>query len=319
MRLGGRFFSVKDYLALGLSLMLAFVVWLVHNLSLDYSALVQRSMIAVCEIDGHSNVCAVPSDIAASCEINGFDLLGIRMAGRRHPVRIEIAREDMHHKGGDSFYMTSSDATKYFHLIFSDKARLEYFVTDTVFFTFNSVDFKKVPVKLTANVSYKPQYMSPGGLKCSPDSVLIYGDKELIDAVDLVTTDVIRLPDVESDMYGKVDLKQIKGVRMSEKSADYSLNVVRYVQREIRVPVKSVKVPYGVDFRVFPFATTLRYRMRFPADASMSGVYVAVSYDEFNRSISGKCLGEVVGLPQEVLQYELDPEVFDCLVETSYQ
>lgn len=311
--------SVKDYLALGISLMLAFVVWLVHNLSLDYSALVQRSVVATCEIDGHSNVCAMPSDIAASCEINGFDLLGIRLAGRRHPVHVEISREDMHHKSGDSFYMTSADATKYFHLVFSDKARLEYFVTDTVFFTFNSVEYKKVPVKLTANVTYKPQYMSVGGLKASPDSVLIYGNKEIIDAVDLITTEVVRLQDVESDMYGKVDLKPVKGVRLSARTADYSLNVVRYVQREIQIPVRTMKTPYGVNFKVFPFTTTLRYRMKFPSDASMGGVYVAVSYDEFNSSINGKCLGTVVGLPQEVLQYELDPEVFDGLVETSYR
>lgn len=311
--------KVKDYLALGISLVLAFVVWLVHNLSLDYSALVQRSVVATCEIDGHDNVCAMPSDIAASCEINGFDLLGIRLAGRRHPVHVDIAREDMHHKNGDTFYMTSADATKYFHLVFSDKARLEYFVTDTVYFTFNSVEYKKVPVRLTSNISYKPQYMSVSGLKCSPDSVLIYGNKDLIESVELVTTDVIRLQDVESDIYGKVDLKAIKGVRLSAGSVDYSLNVVRYVQREIQVPVRAVKVPYGVNFKVFPFTTTLRYRMKFPSDATMGGVYVAVSYDEFNRSISGKCLGALVGLPDEVLQYELEPEVFDGLVETNFR
>lgn len=311
--------TVRDYLALGISLVLAFVVWLVHNLSLNYSALVQRTVVAVCEIDGHSNVSAGPSGIAASCQLTGFDLLGMRLQGRRHPVRIEISRDDMHQKNGDLFYMTSAEATKYFHTIFSDKSRLEYFVTDTVFFTFNSVEYKKVPVRVTANITYKPQYMSVGGLRVSPDSVLVYGNKELIDAVNTVTTDVVRLHSLDTEMYGKVELKPVKGVRLSSQSVDYSINVVRYVQREVQLPVKVLHVPSGVNVKAFPFTATLRYRMKFPADAQMNRVYVAIEYSEFVSSIKGKCVGKVVGMPAEVISYELVPEVFDCIVETDRQ
>ncbi len=306
---------MSDYLALGVSLVLAFVVWFVHNMSLDYSALVQRSVVAVCEIDGHSNVSASPSSIAASCQMAGFDLVGVRSLGRRHPVRLNVAREDMHHKEGDVFYMTSADATKYFHTVFSDKSRLEYFVTDTVFFTFNSVEYKKVPVKVTSSLTYVPQYMSVSGLKVLPDSVLIYGNKEIIDGVNQVTTELVRLHALDSDKYGQVNIKPLKGVRMSAQSVDYSVNVVRYVQREVQLPVKILGAPKSVNVKVFPFNTTMRYRIRFPADANMNGVYIGVDYDDFAQSISGKCIGRVIGMPAEVLSYELEPELFDCVVE----
>lgn len=315
MTVGRRILSGKDYLALGLSLMLAFAVWLVHNLSLDYSALVQRAVVAKCEIDAHSNVSTGSSEVAASCEISGFDLLAIRMAGRKRPVKLEISKEDMHHYDGDVFFMTKDDATKYFHLIFSDKARLEYFVTDTVFFTFNSVEYKKVPVRLTSNISYKPQYMAVGGIKLEPDSVLIYGNKEIIDAVNYVASDVVRLHNLDCEIYGKTRLKPIKNVRMSVEQAGYSISVVRYVQREVTLPVRTENVPKGTVMKVFPNSATLHYRMKFPSDASMEDVKVSIDYVDFYNSISGKCVPQIEGLPPEVLQYELDPEVFECLVE----
>ena len=306
---------MRDYLALGASLMLAFIVWLVHNLSLDYSSLVQRSVIVTCEIDGHSNLSAGPSEIAASCQMNGFDLIGVRTSSR-HPSGLKVEREDMHHKDGDLFYMTSADLTKYFHEIFTDKSRLEYFVSDTVFFVFNSVEYKKVPVQPTSNIDFRPQYMSVGGLKIQPDSVLVYGNKEVIDEVDVVYTELLRLHDLDSEHYGKLKIKSIPGVRISAKSVDYSIVAVRYVQRETQVPVKVVGVPEGLRVKVLPSNATLRYRMRFPADVSMDRTFVAVDYEDFVNSIKGKCIGHVEELPGEVLQYELQREVFDCLLET---
>lgn len=305
----------KDYLALGISLMLAFAVWLVHNLSLEYSALVQRGVVAVCEIDGHSNMSDGVAEVAASCQLQGKDLLGIRLMGRHHPVTLNVTRDDMRHFQGDVFYMTSNDLTKYFHTIFSDKSRLEYFVTDTVFFTFNSVRYKKVPVKMSANITYKPQYMPLGGLRVMPDSVLIYGNKEILDGVNAVTTELVYVNNLSSKIFGKARLKPIKGVRMSTRDVDYSMDVVRYVQKEAVLPVRMVKTPRGVTVKVFPFNATVRYRMRFPADTNMDGAYVAVQYSDFVNSISGKCVGEVVGVTEDVISYELEPQVFDCLLE----
>lgn len=309
------FFKAQDYLALGLSLMLAFVVWLIHNLSLQYSAMVQCAVIAHCEIDGHSNVSAGPAEIAASCEMTGLDLLALRREGRHRQVHLTVSTDDMRHKEGDTYFMTPAEATKYFHLIFSDKSKLEYFVTDTMFFVFNSVEHKKVPVNVMSNISYKPQYMSVTGLKATPDSVTVYGDKEIMDMVHSVTTDVVKLHDLDMDTYGKVKVKPIAGVRISDKSISYSIPVVRYVQREVVLPVRPANVPHGLVLKIFPSSVNIRYKVRFPADVDMSGVFVRIDYDEFNSSIKGKCVGEVIGLPADVLQYSMDREVFDCMLE----
>lgn len=302
-------------MALGMSLMLAFVVWLIHNLSLDYSALVQRSVEAVCEIDGHSNRSSSAVEVAASCQLSGFSIVGSRIAGRRHPLTLNVSRDEMHHLKGDVFYMTTADLTKHFHDIFSDKSQLEYFVTDTVYFTFNSVEYKKVPVILTYNISYKPQYMAVGGVKVTPDSVLIYGNSDVLETVNAVTTDLVNLKELDADTFGKTPIKQIKGVRMSESKVDYSLNVVRYVQREVQLPVRMLHVPKGVNVKVFPSLAVVRYRMRFPSDIQLNRAYVSVQYSDFVNSINGKCVGEVVGVPSGVISHEISPEVFDCLVQ----
>lgn len=302
-------------MALGISLVLAFVVWLVHNLSCEYSAVVQRGVVAVCEIDGHSNTSEDIVEVAASCQMAGIDILGARIAGRRHPRTLEIARDDMHHLKGDVFYMTSNDLNKYFHAIFREKSRLEYFVTDTVYFTFNSVIYKKVPVIVTSNITFKPQYMAVGGLKVVPDSVLVYGESVVLDAVNAVTTELVRWDGLDSDVFGKVKIRPARDIRISAKEVDYSVNVVRYVQREEQLPVRIFNVPRGVNVKVFPSSATVRYRMKFPSDVSLGRTFVRVEYSDFVQSISGKCVGTLSRVPADVISYQIEPQVFDAMVE----
>lgn len=315
---GRKFLSAGDYTALGLSLLLALGMWLGRNLSQDYTGLVQRRMIAMCEIDGHDNVSAESVELAASCDMSGLSLLGMRMSADRHnAVTVKIAPEDMHHKEGDTYYMTSADLNKYFHLIYMDNAKLEYFVSDTVFFTFNTVLSRKLPVKFMSNLGYKPQYMALGEVKYTPDSVIVYGEKSLLDAAQYVTTDLVRHHNLDAETFGTVKVKEIPGLRMSAKSVSYVIPVVRYVQREVTLPVYTINVPRGTAMKVFPSSVNFRYRMRFPADTDISSVYVCVDYDEFNSSRKGKCVAKVFGLPDDILQYSLDKEVFDCFVEVS--
>ena len=52
-----------------MSLLLAFSIWLIHNLSLNYSDTISVPVMAQCNIDGHSNVSSNSSMIAARCRI----------------------------------------------------------------------------------------------------------------------------------------------------------------------------------------------------------------------------------------------------------
>ena len=63
-----------------ISLLLAFGIWLLHNLSLNYSALVCVPVKAVCNIEGHSMTSSNHDFVQVRCNARGFNLIRLRNA-----------------------------------------------------------------------------------------------------------------------------------------------------------------------------------------------------------------------------------------------
>lgn len=310
-----RNYTPKDYLALGLSLLLAFGVWFIHNLSLNYSDLVKSSFVAKCDLPGHSDMSAGASEVTARCKMSGLDIVYYKnISGKSRPSVIIVSQDNLKHYDGDVYYMTKDDLARYFHDIFGDNATLEYFVTDTVFFSFPFEDYKKVPVRAVSSISFKQQYMPTSQLRLSPDSVFVYGRRELLDDVVCVNTELIDASNVSSSVIGEADLEKIRDIRISDVRVRYELQVSRYVEQEFSVGVICVNVPAGVSAQVFPQSAMLKIKTVFPGVDDLPGASVSVDFNDFEGSRNGKCLGTVTGLPADVIAYTLEPEIFDCVI-----
>ena len=129
-----------------MSLLLAFGIWLIHNLSLSYSDTMIVPVIAECNIDGHSNISSNSSSIAARCRTTGFSLLRNRHKAKKEAIHIRFDTKDMHHSEGEMFYISSAELGNYVTEIFGDGVRLESFLSETVQFRFPYENNKKVPV-----------------------------------------------------------------------------------------------------------------------------------------------------------------------------
>ncbi len=163
--------SGRDVAVFLLALLLAFSTWLIHNLALKYNNYLTSTVIAQCNLDGHSNISINRSDVVARCRATGYRAITSRISHR--PVTVNFDPSVMRHKDDDLFYVLSSDLTEYVHLIYGDGVSLEYFVSDTLFFRFPEVDHKKVPVVPVYTISFADQHMGDGQLKVVPDSVML--------------------------------------------------------------------------------------------------------------------------------------------------
>ena len=184
--------SGRDLAVFLLALLLAFSIWLIHNLSLKYNDYLTASVRAQCNVEGHSNQSLNTSDVIARCRATGYKAIMSDIRARKKPVSVTFDPSVMRQKENDLFYVLASDLTEYTHLIYGDGVTLEYYVSDTVFFRFPEVDHKKVPVVPAYSVSYMPQHISSGELEVIPDSVTLYGEARLIQNIDKVMTEPIK-------------------------------------------------------------------------------------------------------------------------------
>ena len=304
----------RDLAFVLVSLVAAFVIWLIHNLSLDYSGVISVPVRLESNLPGRSALSYGESVAVARCRTSGFNLVRAAGAHRRNPVKVKVDRSDLRYLSGDEFCVTVPALGNYVQRIFGDGVALEAFITDTLRFIFPRENHKKVPVVVPQELYFKPQYMASSALKVEPDSVIVYADAGRLEMVDRVYTVPLVASNLRSGIHGSLKLKKINGVRLSEDQVEYSLGVTRFVELRSSVPVAVRNAPAGVRIQVYPSTAEVTIRCVFPllSDPSES-VRLYVDYDDFAASITGRCMARTGKLPQGVIDVRIEPEFFDCL------
>lgn len=297
------------------ALLLAFSIWLIHNLSLKYTEIISVPVVAKCNLDHCKNISENACNITARASASGYDIIRLnrRSNKNRVPRTVSFDRNIMHHENSDVYYITSRDLKEYSQIIFGEEVRIDYYITDTLRFRFPQEESKKVPVIPTKVMTFIPQFMLSENLTLEPDSVTVFGEKELLDRVDCVRTSPIKKYDIESSFHGKTKIKKIKGIRMSDESVYYSANVTRYTEVEEVLPIYATNVPQDKEFKYYPASIKLTLKCIFPINSSpFTGVVLYLDYNDYINSLSGKCPVYVDGLGNEVLDYSLEFSTIGC-------
>ena len=304
----------RDTIVFLLSLLLAFSIWLIHNLSRDYSGVVSVPVVAESSIEGHSRFSSDAVTAVARCRTSGFNLLRSRFYAERREVRVKIDRADLHSAGGENFFLAGPAKNSYVQQIFGDGTALEAFISDTLMFRFPVENHKKVPVEIVNLLTFRPQYMAAAPIRIDPDSVTVYGEPLHLDNIDRVYTQPLTGGNIHGNIHGMLKLSRISGIRLSEEEVRYSMQVTRFVELRSTVQIKVSGAPAGKHLQVYPSSAEVVYHCVFPLTSDPSeSVDFFVDYNDFAQSVTGRCIPRPGRLPQGVIDYVITPEVFDCL------
>ena len=308
---------MKKWAQLLLCLLISAGIWLIHNLSQSYVNIVSVPIVAESNIDGRAGRSTTDATVTAQVRASGFRHASLGRRNKR-PATVVFDAADCHHEGGDLYSVSRSDLYKYAAAIFGDGVSIESFISDSPKFIFPEVSHKKVPVRRVHSISFASQYMSEEGMQMQPDSVIVYGETSRLDNIGYVLTRPIELHNIRSSVHGKVKLEAPSGVRLSTDEVIYSMEVTRFVELRAEVNIGVRNAPAGVELSVLPSTATVVFRCVFPTPsdpAESTSFYI--DYKDFANSITGRCVARCSGLPATVLGYDMQPEVFDCVVKNS--
>lgn len=293
-------------------LMLAFGIWLVHNLSQTNESVVNVAVLAESNLEGRAERSSDAVTITARCSASGFRLLDLTSRRRTRQVRFDA--EDLQQTRRDYFSISANKLGRYAEAIFGSGVSVDQFLMDEAVFRFIEENHKKVPVQPVKLLSFRSQYAQVGAMALEPDSVTVYGPDEILDRIDNVYTRTVSANDVRSNLHGEVDLEPPAGVRLSDTRVKYRVEVSRYVEIPLKVRISVHDLPAGVNFSVFPYSADVTLKCIFPLMADPEGnVDCYVDYSEFAVSRTGRCVVRVTGLPVGVLEYKVSPEVVECI------
>ena len=288
----------KEWLMLLLSLLLAFIVWLIHSLSLQYSVFLEYNVELNSTLQGRARSSVSQDVLIVRGKSDGYYILKQRI-GRRKTLQVSASQDNLRHRDGDDFYVLSESIKSNIVEALGGSVDLEFIVTDSLDFTFPRITSKRVPVVPRSSVTFRPQYMPLGNMAIRPDSVDIYGDARLLETVDSVFTETI----------------SEKGVDGPIHAVYYSMNVVRYTEESLTVPVTVTGVPEDKDLIVLPSTVTLTFRRVFSSLRYQPEDFVlAVDYADFVRTIDSELVPELVYKPDGVTSWEIVPRYVDCIL-----
>ena len=228
-----------------LSLVLAVLIWVLTNLSKDYSGTISVPVVAQCNIDGHGMESTNTVVVSARCRTDGFRLLRERSRKERDVVVVPFDRADLRNTAPHTYCLIGSTINSYVNEFFGEGAQVEAFISDTLKFIFPAENHKRVPVEVHKSVVCRSQYMPSGPFRVTPDSVTVYGDDAHLEAVEKVVASRLLLSDVHESQHGVLRLSPIKGVRLSTEEVSFELPVSRFVELRTTVPIEVWNAPAG--------------------------------------------------------------------------
>ena len=309
----------KEWLLLLLSLLLAFVIWLLHSLSLQYSVFFEYNVVLNSSLGGRSRSAVSEDVLIVRGRSEGYYILRQRI-GRRKTINVSAPATALVHEDGDVFSVGCENIKSNIVEALGGNVDLEFIVSDSLDFTFPRITSKRVPVAPKTSIVFNGQYMPLGRIELRPDSVDIYGDARLLETVDSVMTETISASGVDGPIQGIITLVPIRRVDYSEDNIYYSLNVVRYIEETMDVPITAVGVPEGKELYVLPSKVRLTYRRVFSGTQyNQDDFALVVDYADFINTIDSELIPELVKKPEGVISWEMSPRYVDCILLESRQ
>lgn len=136
---------------------------------------------------------------------------------------------------------------------FDAKISVEQIEIDTLKIAYSTNQVKKVPVKLDKHFVFIPGYDLVDKLKVTPDSIKIIGPHAMVDTINFVTSKLLTIKNIDSDVNAMIGLKnKKKHIVYSTLDVNVSGRVKKITEGELLVPINVNNVPKNLDIKIYP-------------------------------------------------------------------
>ena len=226
------------------------LAWFVSNLSKAYTSNTTFDLEFVNLSPDQLLISATKNQVDVKLEAIGFQLFGFSFKNKR--VKIDMSTVK---KRGNKFYIPYKVYKKQIEKQIPSSMQLFEMDQDTLFFEFDEVISKNVPVKPRLKLNLAQNYLLDGEVIIEPSAITIKGPKNEVDTINNVKSLKIDLTDLTSNFSQKVTIyksRALKNTSFSTESVLISGKVSRFSEKIIVVDVDVINLPKGFEIKVFP-------------------------------------------------------------------
>ncbi len=262
----------------------------------------------------------LPSRLELYLKGPGYSVLKLKLSGSRAPLILDISTINYRRVPGSntlSYYILSSGLIPKLKSQLRTECEIVAIKPDTLFFTFDRIIAKAVPVIPDIEILTEKQYSVKGNIQVNPDSVILTGPKHIIDTVDNVKTRFKRLTGVDETITRSFMLKTSKEYSSSVKKVTLTIPVEQFTEAEIHVPIKIINSPDSIDIKIFPDEVTVRCQVAVSDYNQFKErpFEVVLDLNKVNLNSTDKIPVEIPNVPPFVNSLRVTPSKVDFLIE----
>ncbi len=230
---------------------LAFVFWLILNLSQDYEVNKEVNIEYLVSpervVEGDP-----PRTVSVQLRGRGWNLIWESLRGRALNVVVDV--ED-----NPSLLLTTNLLQqKISRELSSGDLEIDNLGYEAQRVVTTEREGKLVPVVPRINMDFAPGYFAAEGMQVSPDSVRVSGTPEELESVVDWPTEPVELTKLEEDTEITVGLRAPpEGLSLNYAAVRVGVGVEAFIEQQIEVPVRLRNAPPSDSSRVFPTTVTV--------------------------------------------------------------
>ena len=255
-------FSKKVYVFIICFLFSAFT-WILIKLSADYIEVAKYPVTFTNIPSGKAIVSELDSVFTVKLKSKGFRILSNNIFSKPQNISIDVApclRKKKNSKW--EYFIATSDLYQSIGNQINYSNNVVSVIPDTLYFHFEKIYSKRVPVRTKLNLEFAKQFKLNGSVKIIPDSVTISGLKPDIDSVTFIQTiykNLTNLTQTQSlqlnydNRYSKCNMK------ISPNSVNLVIPVEKYTEANVEIPITIINNFNNYTVRTFPEKVNITY------------------------------------------------------------
>lgn len=296
------------------------LMWGLIKLTREYEAPLKYVVIPEDIPEGKILVSSADSVITLNLNAKGLDLYSRKLFGRENVIRLSLEKMRLV-RDGDRFYgiLRTSRLLKVISNQLPLGAKLISAEPDTLHFEFRRSHRKRVPVQTNVSLEFSRQYQLYDSVGIRPDSVWVSGLQEIIDTIRFINTEKKIISKLNSNFTTRLALKipeTLPAVHLSADSVLITINVEKFTEADLEVPVSLVSDGKAVKYRTFPdkVKLTCRVAMRDYKRLDPSFFFVGVDFAAAISSGNNRVPVELTRKPSFVKIVKIEPEKVEFLL-----
>ena len=296
------------------------LMWGLIKMTREYEAPVKYSIIPDKLPDGKILTSNPDSVITLILNAKGLDLYSRTLFRRNNSVKINLSKVRLRREG-DSYKGTlkSTSLMKAISEQLPLGAKLIGIEPDTLHFTFHKSYKKRVAVHPQLSLDFNKQYQLYDSIHIRPDSVLVEGLQKIVDTLSFINTEKKSYRNLNANITSRLALvrpETFPAVKLAKDSVTITLNVEKFTESDLEVPVSLYAQGKSVSYRIFPekVVLTCRVAMRDYKRMDPSLFTASVDYEEVQHSQNNRVLVQIRRKPSFARVMRIEPEKVEFLI-----